>query len=1352
MRKWTFRAAAWLSVVALCFALVTWSRPGVTYAALHTISIDGDLSDWDGVNTYLGDPVGDLNGGHSEDLVKIWVASDSTNLYVRWDIMLGGQLTDIASTLYGLAFSSGGATAEGMAWVWFDSQGRIDVAVESSNGTQALPTTNAAKTSTGLTKTVTSVEAMYPFTDIQAVIPAFNPTAVNPIWAETHASASWSSNIKDRVPDAGYMNFNPATGDWTAVGTGAILTVGAAAAAPTAAVGGTATYTVTVGNTGTAAGTVTDVVFTLPAGFAYQSGTTSGMSTNDPAASGSTLTWSGLSASVPAGGSDTLTFSTTAGGTAGNTYYSQATANAGDLETGDTAPVTLEEPPPNTAPAAQASVESLDEDTDLLITLTATDDEDSSLTFSIGTQPAGGAVTNPGAASCTGSGPYTCTAEVTYTPDGNYAGADSFSFTASDGALTSDPATVSITVTAVNDPPTATSPNAGATEDTAKVITLTGKDVDDASLTFAPGDGPAHGTLGQIADPECSQVDGATTCTATVSYEPDPDYSGSDSFTYSVSDGNSSANGTVDISVAAVNDTPVLDDPADQEVTAGETVTLTVTATDVEGAVAYSLVDPPAGAAIDPDTGAFSWTPGAAGTYTITVRVTDGGGLTAEQSFVVMVNDPAPPPGNAGPAAASPGVSATEDTPYTITLTATDADSASLTFTPGDGPAHGTLGQISAPECSTAEGNTTCTATVTYTPGEQYSGPDSFTYTVSDGNSSAVGTVDIDVAAVNDSPVLDDPADQEVTAGETITLTATATDVEDAVTYSLVDPPAGAAIDPDTGAFSWTPGTAGTYTITVRVTDGGGLTDEQSFTVTVSEAAPQPGSVTGTITNPAAKPVGSLTVLLLDGDGNTVATTATGADGQYLFDEIPGGTYTVQVPTADPARPAASGSVTVPAGEEATLSLQVTSRAVLTLTADPVAIQGDGVSTSTLVASLALVSDGTPVAGVPVNFSATDGALSAAQVSTGPDGFATAILTAPQLAGLTDRQEQVLVSARDDDLGIFAEAVLTVTFKPAAIEGVVIDAGTGLPVAGATVVVQEDFDGDGTYDFEVTVTTGADGKYHILVPQVDWQYTTTVTAPMTVGNTVVMVTTNTKTAVGATSGGETVIAEPRVSGMVLIRGNPEEGPRQLQPGETVTAAIIGADGNPVNTPVSVNADGSFTIENPVPGTTYEILFQYTLEGGITLAGVTAEVTVGNNGELVLQTALIDPFGVVVDAVSGNPLTGVRMELYWANTPANVTAGRQPHTLVNLPVLPGFEPNENRVPQNTTSAGQYAWMVFADGDYYIKAYKAGYRSYDSRSEGRDVAGEDSYVTDGIIHVGQTIVEYNFTMTKATSGGG
>src|SRR5262249_14963243 len=91
-----------------------------------------------------------------------------------------------------------------------------------------------------------------------------------------------------------------------------------------------------------------------------------------------------------------------------------------------------------------------------------------------------------------------------------------------------------------------------------------------------------------------------------------------------------------------------------------------------------------------------------------------------------------------------------EDTLVTITLHALRSNNNTPTFSiVGGGPAHGSLGGVSAASCVNGE----CAATVTYSPGPDYNGADSFNFKVNDGAvSSNVSTVSIGVIAVNDPP------------------------------------------------------------------------------------------------------------------------------------------------------------------------------------------------------------------------------------------------------------------------------------------------------------------------------------------------------------------------------------------------------------------------------------------------------------------------------------------------------------------------------------------------------------------------------------------------------------------------
>ncbi|HEY5422455.1 MAG TPA: Ig-like domain-containing protein, partial [Ilumatobacteraceae bacterium] len=256
--------------------------------------------------------------------------------------------------------------------------------------------------------------------------------------------------------------------------------------------------------------------------------------------------------------------------------------------------------PPNSPPTADPKSASTPEDAAVNIVLTGSDlDAGDTLTFGVVSQPSHGQLSGLAPA-------------LTYTPDPNFNGPDSFTFTASDGSATSTPATVSITVTPVNDVPTANAASVSTAEDTSVPVTLSGTDVDGDPLTFAIVASPTHGSLsGSGADR---------------TYTPAANFNGSDSFTFTVSDGSAtSSSATVSITVTPVNDAPVANAVTAAAVTAQPTP-ITLSGTDVEGdSLTYVIVTPPAHGTL---TGAAP-----------TVAYTSVAGFTGSDSFTYAVND-----------------------------------------------------------------------------------------------------------------------------------------------------------------------------------------------------------------------------------------------------------------------------------------------------------------------------------------------------------------------------------------------------------------------------------------------------------------------------------------------------------------------------------------------------------------------------------------------------------------------------------------------------------------------------------------------------------------------------------------
>ena len=184
-------------------------------------------------------------------------------------------------------------------------------------------------------------------------------------------------------------------------------------------------------------------------------------------------------------------------------------------------------------------------------------------------------LTPPAHGSLSGTSP-----NLTYTPAADFNGGDSFAFKANDGAVDSAPATVSITVTPVNDAPAADAQALTTDEDTPATLTLTGTDVDGDPLSFAVVTPPSHGSLAGTAP--------------NLTYVPAADFNGSDSFEFKTNDGAlDSPVVTVAVTINPVNDAPIA---TTQTLSTTEDAQLAVTlgGTDVDAdPLSFTVVSPP---------------------------------------------------------------------------------------------------------------------------------------------------------------------------------------------------------------------------------------------------------------------------------------------------------------------------------------------------------------------------------------------------------------------------------------------------------------------------------------------------------------------------------------------------------------------------------------------------------------------------------------------------------------------------------------------------------------------------------------------------------------------------------------
>jgi VCBS repeat-containing protein len=320
-------------------------------------------------------------------------------------------------------------------------------------------------------------------------------------------------------------------------------------------------------------------------------------------------------------------------------------------------------------------------------------------------------------------------------------------------------------------------------------------------------------------------------------YTPNANFSGVDSYTYTISDGHGTSTATVTINVAEVNDPPVA---VDDSYNATEDQPLTVPApgvlvNDNDGGdggplSVVSNTQPSHGTVTQNPDGSFTYTPNAnfSGIDSYTYTISDGHGTsTATVTInVAEVNDP--------PVAVNDNYPATEDQPLTIPAPGVldndmDPDGDPLSVISNTPPSNGTVTQN--PDGS-----------FTYTPNPDFCGTDSFTYTVSDGQATDTATVTITVACVNDPPVAVDD-NYPATEDQPLTIPAPGVldnDVDlDGDPLSVISntPPSNGTVtqNPD-GSFTYTPNPkfCGTDSFTYTVSDGHGGTDTATVTLEVA--------------------------------------------------------------------------------------------------------------------------------------------------------------------------------------------------------------------------------------------------------------------------------------------------------------------------------------------------------------------------------------------------------------------------------------------------------------------------------------------------------------------------------------
>ncbi|MDW1845409.1 Ig-like domain-containing protein [Vibrio sp. Vb2110] len=421
-----------------------------------------------------------------------------------------------------------------------------------------------------------------------------------------------------------------------------------------------------------------------------------------------------------------------------------------------------------------------------------------------------------------GSVNVTASGAIVYNPNENYFGEDSFTYTVADlaGAV-SNAATVTMTVTPVNDAPMAQAQSQTLDEDNSLVITLVGSDIDndDDTLQYLITEQVSHGVLEQLTNNSWR-------------YTPEADFNGSDFFLFKVNDGDlDSTEVRVDLTVNAVNDTPTA---TDISATGEEEIPLTITlnGNDAEGSsLSYQIVKSPVNGnvTVTGNHAVYTGSSNFFGQDSFTYSVSDGELTSGVALVTITVNNVNDSPVITG----TPSAQVDEDSVYQFVPAALDNDPAdTLTYLIANKPPWATFDKT--------------TGALSGTPSNRYVGTyPGIVISVSDGTiSSSLSAFSITVNNVNDAPVISGSPATQVNEDSTYLFTPQVSDVDSqAFTFSIVNKPSWASFDASTGTLSGTPdnGDVGKYQgIVISVSDGLTTTMLNRFSIVVNNVNDAP--------------------------------------------------------------------------------------------------------------------------------------------------------------------------------------------------------------------------------------------------------------------------------------------------------------------------------------------------------------------------------------------------------------------------------------------------------------------------------------------------------------------------------
>ena len=352
------------------------------------------------------------------------------------------------------------------------------------------------------------------------------------------------------------------------------------------------------------------------------------------------------------------------------------------------------------------------------------------------------------------------------------------------------------------------------------------------------------GTILQVTDTGQAANGVVTIVSGAVVYTPATDFIGIDQFTYTVRDSNGSqAQGTVTVTVQAgdsvANVAPVLQDDS-VGTTINQPISIDVLANDIDpdgDTLVITSIEQPTNGTAEVVNSEVLYTPNQefSGTDTVRYTITDGNGHIASAVATITVVSNA----NTVLVVQDDVVTTPVNQPVTIDVIANDTapDSGVIRIT-----------GITQPTQGTAVINN---EQIIYTPVRDFSGTDTFTYTVSDGNNQVrSGTVTIRViGTVNTAPVVQDDSATTV-ANQPVTINVIANDTDpdgDSLTIRSVTQPTNGSVSISNNQLVYTPNQdfVGTDTLTYTITDGNNHVQTASVIVTIDAG----GAATVAVTN-----------------------------------------------------------------------------------------------------------------------------------------------------------------------------------------------------------------------------------------------------------------------------------------------------------------------------------------------------------------------------------------------------------------------------------------------------------------------------------------------------------------------